>query len=226
MKTIDDVLRSIKEAYQRKTQDIDRVVLHVEEKLQAYKRASQQELLNTFLARNGFETERGMTDEAALALYDAVGALPEFGTNSPTEMEDDDVEASDKNGDSEVVAALVPAYSSLVEASQLRPLCIFGGYIVEEKLAWVRRQGIQTEWVGNDGGARKSEACERLAGQIRAGKYCCVITLQELMSHHESASMLAACRASNTPHAFGRKAGRGQLQRIFEEFDLALKGRK
>jgi hypothetical protein len=224
MKTIEDVLRNIKEAYHKKTQEIDRVVLHVEEKLQAYKRASQQDLLNAFLARNGFEVEPKATDEAALALYEAVGELPEFGDGSSTELDEvDEPEAAQAEA---VAGSAELQFPLLAAASVDRPVCIFGGYVVEEKLAWIRRQGIAVEWVGNDGGVRKLDACERLMGQIKANKFCGVITLQELMSHRESAGMLSACRASGTPHAFGRKAGRGQLAKIFQEFERVLKEAK
>ena len=82
--------------------------------------------------------------------------------------------------------------------------------------------GVQVEWVSNESGSRASGTIQRVAARIRNTAFCGVIALNELIGHHESAMILAACRASGTIYAFGRKAGKGQLRAILTEFDRRL----
>ena len=111
-------------------------------------------------------------------------------------------------------------WPALSVVTQAKPLLIFGGYPLNDKIAWMTGEGLKVEWLGNDQGSRAAGAARGVAARIRRGGASVVIVLNGLIGHQESDVILAACRAAGTPYALGQRAGHGQLRTIFGEFEV------
>jgi hypothetical protein len=223
---LEPVIQRIKEAYLKQTSALEVPIHTLEEKIKEYRQAAKADLLAEFLERNGLPTGERRTETAALALYEALHGLPEF---RPVVVDVPDVPEEDPETFSELAAEVLTSapvsaeWPVLKQISPKRPVVIFGGYVLEDKLAWLQSSGVTAEWIANSNGVRGSSAVQKLSARIRSGAYCGVIVLNELIGHDESAMILAACRASGTFYAMGRKAGKGQLRIICDEFEKRLK---
>ena len=219
--TIETVLNKIKENYNKQSAAVDSTVAGLEAKLKEYKSATKHDLLAGYLERNGLQKLDRRAEAAALGLYEALSDLPEFKpvgaeVSAPVEL------ALEEEVEEEVPTPSiidVVEWPQLQALSQTKPLVIFGGYVLEDKLRWLQGAGLNIEWVGNDGGSRAEGTVQRLAGKVRGGSYLGVIALTGLIGHHESGMLLTSCRASGTAWAMVNKAGTGQLRRILNEFD-------
>lgn len=223
---LEPVIQQIKEAYLKQTSALEVPIHMLEEKIKEYRQAAKADLLAEFLERNGLPTGERRTETAALALYEALHGLPEF---RPVVVDVPDVPEEDPETFAELAALVAnhePAHSewpTLKATSAKQPVGMFGGYVLEDKLNWLSSNGVSAEWVTNSGGVRAAGAVQRMAARIRSNAYCGIIVLNELIGHDESAIILAACRASGTFYAMGRKAGKGQLRSICDEFEKRLK---
>lgn len=223
---LEPVIQRIKEAYIKQTSALEVPIHALEEKIKEYRQAAKADLLAEFLERNGIPAGERRTETAALALYDALHSLPEF---RPVVVEVPDVPEDEPETFAELAAQVVGEaaaeyeWPSLKRITAERPMAIFGGYVLEDKLSWLASSGVNTEWIANNNGVRGASAVQKLSARIRSNAYCGVIVLNELISHSESNMILAACRASGTFYAMGRKAGKGQLRIICEEFEKRLK---
>lgn len=219
---IEAVLQRIKDSYEKQSSAVDGVLATFEEKYRAYKAASKGDVLLSFMEQNGLSIPDRKAETAALELYDALSSLPEFRpvVVDVPDIEDDDVQP--------VLPAIdmpaPPEWPALQQITKEKPIAMFGGYVMDEKLRWINEAGVQTQWVSNEAGNRAANAIQRFAARVRNGAFSGVIMLEELMSHQESATILAACRASNTLYAMGKKGGRGRMRVIFNEFDRRMKG--
>jgi hypothetical protein len=104
-----------------------------------------------------------------------------------------------------------------------RPVIIFGGYVLKDKLNWLLRSGVTAEWAANDCGARAAGHAQRVADRIRHNAHIGTVVLNELIGHDESVIILTACRSSETLYAMGRKGGKGQLRAVCDEFERRLR---
>lgn len=215
--SIETVVAHIKEVYQKQASALDSSLRSLEEKLRAYRAATKHDLLADFLERNGLTAGERQAEAAALALYEAIGELPEF--RPVGEQVTEIPETVDDAPEAEETPATFPI---LCELTLQQPLLIFGGYVNEEKRTWLASMGVQNEWVSNEGGTRASGLAQRVATRVRQGDFCAIIMLNELMGHSESTALLAACRISNTPFAMGKKGGKGQLKGLCEQFERIL----
>ena len=220
---LETVLQRIRETYSKQTSALEVPISVIEEKLKAYRQAAKSDLLAEFLERNGIPAGERRTESAALALYEAMHDLPEF---KPVVVEVPDV--PDDEPDAPPDAAVEtpepdPAWPTLKRLTPDKPLGIFGGYVLDDKLTWLEGLGVHADWTSNSGGSRASSAVGRVAAKIRNKNYSGIIVLNELIGHDESNAILAACRASGTLYAMGKKAGKGQLRLICDEFEKRLK---
>ena len=217
---LDTVLQRIRDSYSKQTAALEIPISVIEDKLKAYKQAAKSDLLAEFLERNGISAGERRTEAAALALYEAMHELPEFRPVivEVPEVQDDELTLVEESG-----ASVECEWLTLKRVTLNRPVAIFGGYVLEDKLSWLADRGVQAEWVSNSNGSRAASSVQRLAAKIRNKSYCGVIVLNELISHDESNVMLSACRASGTLYAMGRKAGKGQLRLICDEFEKRIK---
>lgn len=232
-KELEAVLTKIREAYAKQASLIEASTAGLEARLQEYRSAAKADLLAVVLKNNGLAADERRAEAAALALYDAIGNLPEFQPlNSEAPAVADDTseeepaealeveEASAPDSDPDVPAATkFPLLSALTKE---RPILLFGGYVNEEKRAWMLGLGVHNEWVSNEAGTRASGVAQRMAARLSNGEYCGLIMLNELMGHRESNALLLACRRSVTPFAMGKKGGKGQLLSLFVKFENGL----
>jgi hypothetical protein len=220
--SIDVLLQRIKDSYEKQSAAMDGVLSTFEERFRVYKAATKEELVLTFMEQNGFHIPERKAETAALELYDALSSLPEF---RPVVVEVPDIEEDEEQP---LLPALdlpaPPEWETLQQITKEKPVAMFGGYVLDEKLRWISEAGVNTVWVSNEAGSRAATAIQRFCARIRNNAFCAVIVLEELMSHQESAMILSACRASNTLYAMGKKGGRGRMRIIFTEFNRRMKG--
>ncbi len=218
--TIETVLNKIKENYNKQSAAVDSTVSGLEAKLKEYKSATKHDLLAGYLERNGLQKMDRRAEAAALGLYDALSDLPEFKPISAEVLAPVEIALDEEEEEVPALSIIdVVEWPNLQVRTQKKPIVIFGGYVLEDKLRWLQDAGLNIEWVGNDGGSRAAGTVQRLAGKVRGGSYLGVIALSGLIGHHESGMLLTSCRASGTAWAMANKAGTGQLRKILNEFD-------
>lgn len=217
------VIQRIKESYAKQNAALETPIHLIEEKLKEYRQAAKADLLAEFLERNGLPGGERRTEAAALALYDALHNLPEFKPVVVDAAEDPDDSAPEAEPEPEPEPEKAVEWPLLRNITPSRPLALFGGNVMDEKLQWLASWGVNAEWLSNNHGARGAGPGQKFAARIRSHAYCGVIVLNELVGHDESTMILAACRASGTLYAMGRKAGKGQLRTLCEEFEKRLK---
>lgn len=99
------------------------------------------------------------------------------------------------------------------------PIVIVGGVVVPEKLRWVQGLGLTALWVDakdHSGGIR------RLVRRIYKGRIWGVVMLNELVGHMQSRPIYAACHATTTRYALGRKGGQQHLRSVFTLWEQQL----
>lgn len=216
-KELESVLSKIKDSYIKQVASIEAQTTVLEEKLKAYKSAARSDVLSEFLERNGLPSPERKSEVAALALYEAISDLPEF---KPLAVEVPDVPETEEE-ELPVEAGPVETLRWPLLAVE-RPVLFFGGYVNEEKIAKIGKGGAKVDWISNEGGARAAGLAQRVSDRIRNGTYCAMVLMNELSGHSESNALFAACRASETPFAMGKKGGIGQLFGILDEFERRL----
>ena len=226
MKDLEDVLTKIENAYGKQKSDIDYKFAILLTKLEKYRDARHQDLLNTFLKQNGIESGPLKSELAALELYDVVSGLPEFHVTEEEEKEEknEPTNTNEKTATPTAEKTEGPSveFPHLANYSLEKPLLIFGGFINHDKIKWMEDHGIRVEWISNEAGARAANEATRVSERIKRQAFCGVIVLNELMGHQETLCILAACRATNTPYGTGKKGGQGQLRTLFVEFNTVL----
>jgi len=104
-----------------------------------------------------------------------------------------------------------------------RPILLFGGRIVPEKLQALRdRTGLNFEWVPNDRNGDGARECANVCKQLRNGRFSAMIILNELISHPQSEHLMHAAKSSNTLHAIGKKGGTGAVLSALNLFERQL----
>lgn len=209
---LEPIFQKITENYQQHKADSDQLISQIEKALSDYRKSKDEEFIRRVFEVNGLTPPQTKTnDDAALRLYEAVNSLPEF-------LPADEIKVAVEEAEEDVAPTQV-TWKNLAKKSQDQPILIFGGFVVEDKLKWLRNEGLEVRWVSNENGSRASGVVERTATQIKNNIYCLVLALDDLIGHHESRALQGACRESKTPLAFAKKAGVGRLSSILSEME-------
>lgn len=225
--TIEEVLEKIKRAYAQKLAGVRGSTEVLRAAINAYESAAQEDALNHFLVTTGIlapETEK-KSETAALSLLDAVEKLPELQSGSVSlicieeEGEEVESEAAPAGPGSETPFPLLRGDG--------RPVLIFGGFTVEDKIRAVKtRTGVDVEWISNERNGSGDTECSRACSRIKNGHYSGLIMLHELMSHSQGDHLIKAAKAAGIQHALGKKGGTGTLLRALELFENQRKDQK
>lgn len=243
---LDDVIAHIKRVHAERVNAVQLGGADVRQALEKYQKAAEEDCLNDLLIKIGLlppDTPKAAED-AALELLRAVEALPELRSTTPlvppsappappTEPAPSSTmppaasaptRARPKGSNldpSQPLAVAMAPFPTLLKDN--RPILIFGGFSVVEKMVTMRRRtGLPFEWVSNERSNRGDGECRSVAERIRSGQYAGVILLNELMSHSQSETLVQACRASGTLFSIGKKAGTGALNSALALFERQL----
>lgn len=232
--TIDDVIKHIREEYERRQQERRDTIRRLTEAVRDYELAVSSAMLAELARRNGVQAPTAITaEDAALNLLALVEVLPEL--QPPTAPECSTCTTANANdtqsGDEEEppradVLSMPPPNSGVTESfqylgqrSKTHPIVLIGGIAVEAKLRWVRNLGLTVEWLdAKDNGS----SVRSLPQRVQAQTVCGVIVLNELMGHAPVRTIQNACTAANVYCAMGRKGGQGQLLEVFRSWERRL----
>lgn len=247
---LDDVIAHIKRVHAERVNAVQIGSADVRQALEKYQKAAEEDCLNDLLIKIGLlsappPNKPRASEDAALELLRAVESLPELRSSAPlvppsappappTEpapsstppppAESAPTRARPKGSNldpSQPPAVAMAPFPTLLKDN--RPILIFGGFSVEEKMVTMRRRtGLPFEWVSNERSNRGDGECRSVAERIRSGQYAGVILLNELMSHSQSETLVQACRASGTLFSIGKKAGTGALNSALALFERQL----
>lgn len=247
---LDDVIAHIKRVHAERVNAVQNGGADVRQALEKYQKAAEEDCLNDLLIKIGLlppDTPKAAED-AALELLRAVESLPELRSSAPLVPPSAPPAPPTEPTPSSTTppAASAPTRARLKGANldpsaplavamavamapfptllkDTRPILIFGGFSVEEKMVTMRRRtGLPFEWVSNERSNRGDGECRSVAERIRSGQYAGVILLNELMSHSQSETLVQACRASGTLFSIGKKAGTGALNSALALFERQL----
>jgi len=182
-------------------------------------------------------------DKAAVALLDAVRALPELqellrseapGQNPAVSTASPGIQATDPSHQREGRNVPRPGAPSgrggispvssmghLADAVSRAPLVIVGGPPHFERLGHLPEAMLeQTEWI--DTTRQGTHAIGNLERRIREGRLAALVILEGLVQHRHSDPLVSAARTVGLPHGYGGKGGRTALLSALQAIDHAL----
>jgi hypothetical protein len=219
--TLEEAIEKIKKAYAQKLTGVRASTELLRNAVNVYESAAQEDALNHFLIGSGIispDTER-KAETAALTLLDVVEKLPELRPGYEHEMillEDEE--------ETEAAPEPLPERPFPLLAADGRPVLIFGGFVVEDKMrSLTQTAGVAVEWISNERNGQGDGECESACRKIRNGQYAGVILLNELMSHRQGDNLIKAAKGAGVHHAVGKKGGKGVLLRALELFEKQRK---
>lgn len=188
-----------------------------------YRDAHQRHARCAFARELGMEVVVPDTEALALALLEAVEALPELAAGRPTapalRVVAQALPPWPEGGDGAVVK---PTWPKLWAATQDRPLLLVGGTPVRAAERWVRDAIMgDAEWIGTED-ASAGRIIDRVVNQMKAGTCAAVIYFVGFMSHQQTKPVLDATRATGVPSTDGNTGGRAGLLAAFEALERAL----
>jgi len=182
-------------------------------------------------------------DKAAVALHDAVRALPELqelirsqergqspasSSASPATRATDPLPQREARNVPRPGAppgsggnSTVGSMGHLADAVSRAPLVIVGGPPHFERLGHLPEAMLeQTEWI--DTTRQGTHAIGNLERRIREGRLAALVILEGLVQHRHSDPLVSAARTAGLPHSYGGKGGRTALLSALEAIDHAL----
>jgi hypothetical protein len=104
-------------------------------------------------------------------------------------------------------------------AALVGPIVLVGGIKKNEVLEQVRRlYGLDVEWAPMQGA--NSRAADAFVDRIKHGKIGAVVVLEALTGTTQIKSVVAACKESGVPYAYGGAAGKESLRSALRALDL------
>lgn len=111
-------------------------------------------------------------------------------------------------------------YPKVSAASSERPIVIIGGLPVTAKVDALRGYGVHASWENAYHDA--SRIVKAVEARVRNSSCAAIILLDKLMGHKTSRPLLAACRATGLPVAYGGRGGIGELRGALEDLERQM----
>jgi len=209
--SLEDLFTKIKNALADQTRNVVRRVQKIRDATHAYETSAKQGITDALYERNGLRAGNtgARSGDAALALLAAVESLPELttGLDVPEIAED---------------APVLLGWPKI--RAQRKPLLIFGGMVIPEKLAaWIEETGLDIVWLstqsdGNHGGA----STETAVAQLCNSQYFAVLILNGFVSHHQWTPVTQAAKAGGAYSVAIDRGGVGMFRQAMTELEKKL----
>jgi hypothetical protein len=119
------------------------------------------------------------------------------------------------------ITLAIARYPTLAAVAQASSVLLVGGVTQTSTVDRVQRElSLCLEWIpviGQNPAARRN-----VIGRIKRGKVGAVIVLEGLVGHSLSGPVLRACKTTDTPFAYGGRAGSEQLHAAFRSLEESL----
>lgn len=227
---VETILAQIQAAYDSRivahTKRIAEFRKAVNEGIDIYAAAAEQDLLVDFAVKNGVENAGELrAGPAADHLLELIGRLPELGGKERVETAAyqrvtlPEVEAVEIE-EGPVVGEFATLQSFITGGCEL---LIVGGTPVQAKLNWLELElGLPASWIDTENDP-DSRGCERIANRMKEpSNLVAVLFCQAFMSHVQTKTLIEAGREHHIQvHACGR-AGKGEILRALRAVERAL----
>ena len=209
--SLEDLFEKIKRAMSDQTRNVIKRVQKIRDATHHYESSAKQGVTDVVYERNGLRAGNSgaRAADAALALLAAVESLPELTTGLDVPEVDEEA----------------PEVSSWPKVkAQRKPLLLFGGMVIPEKLAgWIEETGLDIIWIATQSdGARGMNATDTAAAQLQNGQYFAVLILSGFIDHHQWTPVAQAARAGGAISVAIDKGGVGMFRQALTTLEKRL----
>lgn len=221
MANLDDLIARMKADFLNKMSRVGNMTEAINSAVKAYHAAVADDIekdLNAKLYGDG--TYEPQAPKAADKILDLVGKLPEFGGLLQFSMNTEVAEEPDDSVDQAPVPFAQddrPFFPLLAEKSKTRPILLYGGTLMHERLNWVRGLGLQVEWIESEKDGGRVRSMQSAVTKIQNGTVLFVLYAGGFVSHSTGAQVVEAARKANVLLLDVRTAGQGQVTRALRK---------
>jgi hypothetical protein len=203
---LDRLVDQVRAALHGKRASVLERVQRIERALAEYGAALEEKIARDFAREHALPQPKGGRDvvRAALALRDAVLALPEL------ELEDDAEPPEESSEES------APELSPSVPPGHAPPLVVVGGVPRPERArALPKEVAERIEWI--DTTRQGTVAIGNLTQRLKARRVSGLVLLEGIVGHRHTDPLVSAARDGGVPVAYAGKGGKGALERALAE---------
>ncbi len=221
---IDELLLKMRHEYQQKTNRVDGFVVKIQAAVNAYKQAVVKDIVNGMAKKLYDGDYEPQAPEAADAVLELVAQLPEFGGQLQISWGSEDSEEAPvpDEGDTEDAPQTFaddnrPYFPHLIELSKQKPILVYGGTALHDRIAWLQKLDLNVEWAPAHKKSGRSRDVESAVARILNNTVLTVFYVKHFAGHVDGSRVKDAAKKAGVPLFDAYMAGQGQLLRVLKD---------
>lgn len=219
MANLDDLVTRMKADFLNKMARVGSMTEAINSAVKAYHAAVAEDIEKDLTSKlYGDGSYEPQAPKAADKILDLVGKLPEFGGLLQFSMTtgEESADSEDKEDEAPLIPFAKdsrPFYPILHEKCKVKPILLYGGTLMHDRVEWLNSLGLRVEWIEADKGSGLVRSAGSAVAKIQNNSVLFVLYAGGFVSHSAGAQVVEATRKAKVLLLDVRTAGQGQITR-------------